>query len=81
MNAKFEKWWGEKAGVEQTDVYLLVKESCQSSWQAAIQSLEVTTELEDTLRDILEVRGFKLCIRDAEIVLTAVLSALKEQVK
>jgi len=88
MNAKFEKWFSTKFPGEYTDAmdgYLGGKrcmEYANSGYQYAIQSLEVTPELEDLAVDTYMLGGAKTldgkCLVAA---LQAVLSALKEQAK
>lgn len=81
MNAKFEKWWTED-GVFMMCGINEAKEIWQSATEAAIQSLEVTTELRrlaiDTYMAVTPIAVDGLGI---EAALDAVLSALKEQAK
>jgi hypothetical protein len=80
MNAKFEKWYRE-GGNNETYCNRTV---AWIGWQAAIQSLEVT---DDLVKLALNVRVGAFPIKTAisteavEQLLSAVISALKEQAK
>lgn len=92
MNAKFEKWFASKFPGEYTDAmdgYLGGKrcmEYANSGYQYAIQSLEVTPELEDVAmnslpQSVVEEFGYDYLEDHISNALEAVLSALKEQAK
>ena len=96
MNAKFEKWCeGEKymvdriKGAEGLTYYRTSTQNAWNGWKGAIQSLEVTPELEEVANkasdecwEYVRREDAVFCTEDEiRAILDAVLSALKEQAK
>lgn len=82
MNEKFEKWFSES--------HMICKGDALKTWQAALQSLEVTPDLLksaidgfDRLHDLRDEDGKRILKNDECLrrTITAVFNAIKEQAK
>jgi len=73
MNAKFEKWFDESN--------LICRGDALKSWQAAIQSLEVTPELRMAYWNAVGYTTFTGEDTEDDQAINAILTAIKEQAK
>lgn len=82
MNAKFEKWLCDEFDEWFCKDYKDETHNMWLTWQAALQSLEVTPELcRVAMMNYMIATPIAVDSRGVEAALTAVISALKEQAK